>query len=532
MSELMGYMRLNEAFQYVRDEFLDIVEEEKRKKKKRPMWSVTGIVAACICVLLLPVGVIAARWFGLWDFLIKEDNPNTYFTAYEFFQRKEVWALNRWEEFLAGYDMDGAILSEAMENGFAVEGREDWSLYGVYSYEMGEMLDDIARRSGLALHHTVDNITFEELKSRVGGSFMEDVDIEGLCQVYEYGSIYFKGNAKLGNYGNTAFEFHCVVKGTFDDTLPLWRDYGSLDEWQYDAACGESVRLALGESHGMILTETDDRICLVVVPNGRENGITEESLQELADKVDFVMLKEMELPEVGRDTLISNLSVISLQGYTDSPESQALVEWEEFLDQYNAEHPLSLFGNILFIAEGREDWQQYSVWDYEMGEKLDEIAEKYGLKLHTTENIIDSPELMYRVGGDFMDEESLSWAYIYEDGYFGAEGEVELSGCGMTSFQFTRSVKGTFNDVTLNIGQVGEFVDWQYTTACGEPVLLAMGPYKALIFADYEECFISVNVLLGSEEGITEENLQELADQIDFRILKDVQVPDMRGDSE
>lgn len=59
-------------------------------------------------------------------------------------------------------------------------------------------------------------------------------------------------------------------------------------------------------------------------------------------------------------------------------------------------------------------------------EKLDEIVEKYGLKLHTAENIIDSHELMYWVGGDFMDEESLSWAYIYEDGYFHAEGEVEL----------------------------------------------------------------------------------------------------------
>ena len=30
----------------------------------------------------------------------------------------------------------------------------------------------------------------------------------------------------------------------------------------------------------------------------------------------------------------------------------------------------------------------------------------------------------------------------------------------------------------------------------------------------------------------SQKNLQELANQIDFRILKDVQVPDMQGDSE
>lgn len=531
MSELRGYMKLNEAFLYVSDEFLDLVEQEKRTRKRKLFRGAAGIVAACICVLLLPVGVMAARWFGLWDLLLEEDTSDAAFTVSEFFTRKEVWALRRWGEFLEGYDMDGTIRLQAAQDGFDAEGREDWLLYGVYSHEMGEMLDEIARRSGLALHRTMDSIPFEELQGRVGGSFITDVDIEELCQVYEYGSFYFKGNAELEGSGKTAFEFHCLVKGTFDVTLPLWLDYGSLDEWQYDAACGESVRLALGGTHGMILTETDDRICLAVVPGGRENGITEESMQELADRIDFAMLKDMRLPEVGRDTLISEVSFISLQGYMDSPESQALAEWQEFVEQYNAEH-LSP-GNIVFVAEGREDWQQYSaVWSYEMGEKLDEIAGKYRLRLHTVENVIDSDELMYRVGGEFMDKDSLSWAYMYEDGYFHAEGEAQLEGGGTASFQFTRSVKGTFNDVVLNIGQMGEFADWQYVTACGEPVLLALGSYKALIFADGEECFISVNVLLGSEEGMTQGSLQELADQIDFRILKDVQEPDMRGDTE
>lgn len=529
MSELKGYLKLNEAFQYASDEFLEIVEQEKRKKEKKPVWSAAAIVAACICVLMLPVGVMAVRWLVLRDILVEGDNSDI-FTAAEFFDRKEIWALRQWEEFLDGYDMDGAILSEAMENGFVVEGRKDWSLYGVYSYEMGEKLDEIVGRNGLALPGIVNSITLEELESKVGGRFIAGVEMEGFCQVYEHGSIYFMGNTELDGFGKAAFEFHCMVKGTFDVTLPLWLDYNSLDEWQYDAACGESVRLALGEAHGMILTEAEDRICLVVVPYGRENGITEENLQELADKVDLAVLKAMQLPEVGDNTLAPELSMISLHGYTDSPESQALVEWREYLELYYMDHEQP--GNIIYIEEGREDWQQYpDIWCHEMGEKLDEITGKYGLKLHTAQNIIDPHELMYRVGGDFMEGGILSWAYIYEDGYFLAEGDVELPGCGMASFQFTRSVKGTFNNVALNIGQMSEYADWQYVTACGEPVLLALGPYKGLIFADYEECFISVNVLCGSEEGLTEEGLQELADQIDFRILKDVQIPDMRGDT-
>lgn len=59
--------------------------------------------------------------------------------------------------------------------------------------------------------------------------------------------------------------------------------------------------------------------------------------------------------------------------------------------------------------------------------------------------------------------------------------------------------------------------------------LLAAG---LLAFADFDECFIVVNVTHGSENGGTKEQLQELADRIDFRIQKDVQVPDMQGDSE
>ena len=531
MSESMGYMKLNEAFQYVDDVFLDIVEQERRKKKRKPLWKIAGTVAACICVLLLPIGVIAARWFGLWDLIIpKDDSEIIYFTLFDYAGSPEVNALREWEQFLAGYDTDRAILSEAMQNGFAPEGREDWLLYGVYSYEMGEKLDQIAKRYGLALHTNMDTITFEELQNRVGGSFITDADIE-VCQVYEDGAFYVKGNIELDGYGKSAFVLHCVVKGALDATIPTrWDD--NYDHWQYETACGEYTDLTLGAYRADILTGSNDCIFMAVVYDGRDSGVTEEILQGLADKIDFGVLKNMQLPEIDRDKPISDKTCISLSGYMDSPEAQALAEWEDFLAHYDTDHKIAdEIGNGVFIAEGREDWSQYSVYSYEMGEKLDEIVEKYGLKLHTDVNVIDQDELMYRVGGCFMDKEYLTWAYMYEDGYFHVEGDVDLTGCGTTGFQLMRSVKGTFNTVVLHVRQVEDYTDWQYYTACGEPVLLALGPYHSLIIADFEKCFVTVNVLLGSEDGMTKEDLQEMADKIDFRILKDVQVPDMRGDS-
>ena len=533
MSELIGYMKLNEAFQYVSDEFLDIVEQEKRKKR-RPVWRIAGTVAACICLLIvLPVSAIAYNWFGLRDLILpKEDNEITCLTMTDYSGRPEVIARREWEHFLEGYDLDGTQYSKAIEDGFSTEGREDWDLYGVYTYDMGEMLDRIAKEYGLTLHTHMDYISGEELENRVGGSFMEDVSVEN-CRVYEDGSLHFVGVTKLDGSGMVFFRLTCAVKGALDENIPYMGHDDGYAEWQYDTVYGESVRLALGTYEARVLKESDDRYIIVDMPYGKVYGITNENLQELVDKIDFRMLTDMQLPERSDSRPLPSISPISLSGYMDSPESQALAEWEDFLAHYDADHKvLDQLGNGVFIAEGREDWSQYSVYSYEMGEKLDEIVEKYGLKLHTDVNVIDQDELMYRVGGSFMDKESLTWAYMYEDGFFHVEGDVELAGCGTTDFQFIRSVKGTFNGVALYVRQVEDYTDWQYITACGEPALIAMGPYHALIFADFDDCFVTVNVLLGSEDGMTQEDLQTLADKIDFRILKDVKTPDMRGDSE
>lgn len=83
--------------------------------------------------------------------------------------------------------------------------------------------------------------------------------------------------------------------------------------------------------------------------------------------------------------------------------------------------------------------------------KLDEIADKYELRLHNEIKFISRDELMERVGGNFMDIVG-GGAYIYEDGSFLFEGDMELDRYGMIRFQLVRNVKGTFNELFLNIG--------------------------------------------------------------------------------
>ena len=55
--------------------------------------------------------------------------------------------------------------------------------------------------------------------------------------------------------------------------------------------------------------------------------------------------------------------------------------------------------------------------------------------------------------------------------------------------------------------------------ACGETVLLALGPGKALILAESEQSFTVVNVMAGTEANFAADALEALADDIDFSLL-------------
>lgn len=534
MSEERGYLRLCEAFQYVDDVFLDIVERERtapKKRKKKPVGAFLGAAAACLVLLFaLPAAALAYNWFGMRDLLLpeREKLPDS-FTLSAYQESPAYRAAAEWKAFLAEYDVDCRILLEAEKTGFTAE-NESWGLYGIYSQEMGERLDAIADKYGLRLHtggRTIKRILWEPL---VKESFLEGSSTKDGF-LYEDSSFRFEGSIELAGYGRVEFDFVYAMKGSFMEALPIIGDAAAYQECSYVTAGGEPVLLALGSRSALILAEADRSLAAVAVHCGTEDGITEEVLQALAERIDFYTLWGIHMSELGASSTSGDR--ISLSGYQESPEAKALAEWQAFCAGYDTDGKiLSAIGNGVFVAEGREDWSLYGVYSYEMGEKLDEIANRYGLKLHKELNGVSPQEMEYRVGGSFLRDCIMYWGYIYENGTFLLEGDAELEGCGLAGFQFGRSVKGTFEELFLNIGQSENYKDWQYVSAGGEVLLLALGPGKALIFADFEECFITVNVLVGSDGGMTEEDLQELADRIDFDVLKKVQAPDMRGDSE
>ena len=207
-----------------------------------------------------------------------------------------------------------------------------------------------------------------------------------------------------------------------------------------------------------------------------------------------------------------------------------MAEWEAWREDYDRDGTIVAgIGNGPTGLDSRYDL--YSVYTQEMAGKLDEIAVKYGLKLHSAmKDLVYDDDLFAEVGGDFMGPNKAYSAYMYEDGTFKFDGEMARPGGGIADIQFMRCVKGSLTDVLLTVGDASRFEAWEYTSACGAKVILALSPDKGLLIADLPDCFVSVNVLAGSDpacSGLTGGELEAFADSLDLTLLTPVKTPVM-----
>ena len=69
------------------------------------------------------------------------------------------------------------------------------------------------------------------------------------------------------------------------------------------------------------------------------------------------------------------------------------------------------------------------------------------------------------------------------------------------------------------VGSLEDYQEWQYTAQGGQAVTLALGPDKGLLLTQLPDSFITVNVLMGSEQGVTGQTLEALADSFDYAAL-------------
>jgi hypothetical protein len=251
--------------------------------------------------------------------------------------------------------------------------------------------------------------------------------------------------------------------------------------------------------------------------------------------------------------------IISLQGYSDSPEYKAFAEWTEFRSSYDPD--LSILSKIGNSDTGLDmTYKIYGCYTPEMADKLDEITAKYKLsllgKVKTFDNAHTDDFINSIAYGDFLGETNTALpGYLYECGTFKFEGfmaDYETVYAGSLgdetvviyeddfestekymaaaaalsppaelpiSFSFSHSVKGTLDFATASIGKIEDYTSWSYKTACGLTVSLSQSESRSILTLDIGKAFVTVFVLEGTD-GLTARDLEAFADSIDFTLLK------------
>ena len=163
----------------------------------------------------------------------------------------------------------------------------------------------------------------------------------------------------------------------------------------------------------------------------------------------------------------------------------------------------------------------FHAWDTVMAEKLLEICDKYGLKLHTDMTMASSLDEFYSLAGTepfgLPDSEVSSPGYVFEDGSFKAEGFIEIDGDN-TIFTVSKYVSGTMPPFSAYLAEPENYQEWSYTTAGGCTVCIDwntkaddMGHTVLIFYSQQDACIrLSSSVPGGPEQA------EKLAEMFDF----------------
>lgn len=229
------------------------------------------------------------------------------------------------------------------------------------------------------------------------------------------------------------------------------------------------------------------------------------------------------------------VDVISLHGFVDSPTYLAHQEWFKFYEEYDANHLITEEENFFVQPEA---YEAYSVYNQELIDKVDEIAEKYGLKLLGTFAPFQQSErqIFYEATGVKSLLKPDSNAIIEgEDGYFYAGGNFKVE------FHMTMPDNGNnwpydmlnsiyyskadyFDTVHFVIWNWEDWEQWNYTTDSGVELLIARAKsgYGAKIFHNREDAMVCVSVdgyyedANGNVTFMTKNQLEQIAEQFDY----------------
>lgn len=209
----------------------------------------------------------------------------------------------------------------------------------------------------------------------------------------------------------------------------------------------------------------------------------------------------------------ATMEVLSLQGIRGSVNYQANQEWLNFTQSYMPK-PVSGW-------ESSPEYWAYSLQDQAMVDKLDELCEKYGLKIigKSWHEHQDCSHFLKLAGIDSLVKPEYQSVFLqpqgrfFPGGSFTVYGQLNLAGEEMPLFVTYQYVKkDVFYDV-FGYVRADSVTQKSITTEDGIPLLLLESGQSGMIFAEKEDCFITIGV--DTSEAVP---LEEIAGYFDFSI--------------
>ena len=179
----------------------------------------------------------------------------------------------------------------------------------------------------------------------------------------------------------------------------------------------------------------------------------------------------------------------------------------------------------------------YGCYSQEMVDKLNEIVDKYDLKLLSTDIPCEHYESSMLFGALGLDgiiapgtaaEVEYFGGYFYPEGTFSTDFTISMNTNDWqleNAFAGCRySVKEFFDPVCGAIGDVEEYTQWNYTRKDGKTVLLVLNKdTTARIYADLPDAFISIYIdpviwVNGEKTAMTAPALEQISELFDLSI--------------
>ena len=219
---------------------------------------------------------------------------------------------------------------------------------------------------------------------------------------------------------------------------------------------------------------------------------------------------------------------ITLQG----ANQEALAEWNSFCRDYDPDGAIVTANDNNELGIPNPYYIPYGCYSWEMVNKLNEIVQRYDLKLLSPDvgcQSYESSVLFSSLGIDGLfhgDVEYLS-GYFYPEGTFKIEmlfrPDTDQWPYEDNLAEYYYSVKEYFDPVYYEVADLENCTQWNYTRSDGRTVLLVMNDEWARIIADLQDALVTVSFASSKWDGgnkvqMTQSALEQISEQFDFSI--------------